>query len=259
MGKVLTIVNQKGGVGKTTTAINLAASLALAEKDILVIDTDPQGNSTSGLGISRDDLDRSLYDVYTGRCEIKDALKMTAMPHLNILPSTIDLLGVEVELVGKEGRESVLYNSINSIRERYRYIFIDCPPSLGLLTLNALVAADSVIIPVQCEYYALEGLGLLTRTLRLVRNSFNPGLEIEGIVLTMFDSRNNLSEEVAAEVRKHFGDKVYTTIIPRNVTLGEAPSYGKPALLYDIRSKGAQSYLSLAKEILSENGIRQRA
>jgi chromosome partitioning protein len=259
MGKVLTIVNQKGGVGKTTTAINLAASLALAEKDILVIDTDPQGNSTSGLGISRDDLDRSLYDVYTGRCEIKDALKMTLMPHLDILPSTIDLLGVEVELVGKEGRESVLYNSINSIRERYRYIFIDCPPSLGLLTLNALVAADSVIIPVQCEYYALEGLGLLTRTLRLVRNSFNPGLEIEGIVLTMFDSRNNLSEEVAAEVRKHFGDKVYTTIIPRNVTLGEAPSYGKPALLYDIRSKGAQSYLSLAKEILSENGIRQRA
>jgi chromosome partitioning protein len=259
MGKVLTIVNQKGGVGKTTTAVNLAASLALAEKDILVIDTDPQGNSTSGLGISRDDLDRSLYDVYTGRCEIKDALKMTLMPHLDILPSTIDLLGVEVELVGKEGRESVLYNSINSIRERYRYIFIDCPPSLGLLTLNALVAADSVIIPVQCEYYALEGLGLLTRTLRLVRNSFNPGLEIEGIVLTMFDSRNNLSEEVAAEVRKHFGDKVYTTIIPRNVTLGEAPSYGKPALLYDIRSKGAQSYLSLAKEILSENGIRQRA
>jgi chromosome partitioning protein len=259
MGKVLTIVNQKGGVGKTTTAVNLAASLALAEKDILVIDTDPQGNSTSGLGISRDDLDKSIYDVYAGRCEINDALKMTAMPHLDILPSTIDLLGVEVELVGKEGRESVLYNSINSIRERYRYIFIDCPPSLGLLTLNALVAADSVIIPVQCEYYALEGLGLLTRTLRLVRNSFNPGLEIEGIVLTMFDSRNNLSEEVAAEVRKHFGDKVYTTVIPRNVTLGEAPSYGKPALLYDIRSKGAQSYLSLAKEILSENGIRQRA
>jgi len=259
MGKVVTIVNQKGGVGKTTTAINLAASLALAEKDILVIDTDPQGNSTSGLGISRDDLDKSLYDVYAGRCEINDALKKTSMEHLNILPSTIDLLGVEVELVGRERRESVLQSAINSIRERYRYIFIDCPPSLGLLTLNALVAADSVIIPVQCEYYSLEGLGLLTRTLRLVRNSFNPNLDIEGIVLTMFDSRNNLSQEVASEVRKYFGDKVYNTVIPRNVTLGEAPSYGKPALLYDIRSKGAQSYLSLAKEILNENGVGQRS
>ena len=259
MGKVLTIVNQKGGVGKTTTAINLAASLALAEKDILIIDNDPQGNSTSGLGISRDDLDKSLYDVYAGRCEINDALKKTCLEHLNILPSTIDLLGIEVELVGREDRESVLNNAINSIREKYRYIFIDCPPSLGLLTLNALVAADSVIIPVQCEYYALEGIGLLTKTLRLVRNSFNPNLEIEGIVLTMFDLRNNLSQEVAKEVRKYFGDKVYNTVIPRNVTLGEAPSYGKPALLYDIRSKGAQSYLSLAKEILNENGIRQRS
>jgi chromosome partitioning protein len=168
-------------------------------------------------------------------------------------------LGIEVELVEKDGRESVLYNALHSIRDRYRYIFIDCPPSLGLLTLNALVAADSVIIPVQCEYYALEGLELLTRTLRLVRSSFNPGLEIEGILLTMFDSRNNLSQEVAREVKKYFVDRVYTTVIPRNVTLGEAPSYGKPALLYDIRSKGAQSYLSLAKEILNENGIRQRS
>src|SRR4030042_640035 len=197
MGKVITIVNQKGGVGKTTTAINLAASIALAEKDILLIETHPQG------------------------------------------------------------REKILYNAIHSIRDQYRFIFIDCPPSLGLLTLNALVAADSVIIPVQCEYYPLEGLGLLLKTLRNVRSSFTPDLEIEGIVLTMFDARNNLSLEVAQEVRKHFGDKVYTTVIPRNVTLGEAPSFGNTALLYDIRSKGAQSYLSLAKEILSENGIRQ--
>ena len=259
MGKVITIVNQKGGVGKTTTAINLSASLALAEKDILVIDTDPQGNSTSGLGISRDNLDKSLYDVYTGQCGISDAIRITAIEHLDIVPSTIDLLGVEVELVSKEGREHILHHALHPVRDRYRYIFIDCPPSLGLLTLNALVAADAVIVPVQCEYYALEGLGLLTRTIRKVRGSFNPNLEIEGILLTMFDPRNNLSQEVADEVRKHFSDKVYDTVIPRNVTLGEAPSFGKPAILYDIRSKGAQSYLSLAKEILHENGIRQRA
>lgn len=255
MGKVITIANQKGGVGKTTTAINLAASLALAEKDILLIDTDPQGNSTSGLGISRQDLDKSIYDVFTGRCEVSEVVKGTAIDHLNILPSTIDLLGVEIELVGKDKREKVLSYALNPVRDKYRCIFIDCPPSLGLLTLNALVAADSVIIPVQCEYYSLEGLGLLTRTLRYVRSSFNPYLEIEGIVLTMFDTRNNLSHEVAAEVRKHFGKKVYTTVIPRNVALGEAPSHGKPVLLYDARSKGAQSYLSLAKEIINENSL----
>jgi len=256
MGKVITIVNQKGGVGKTTTAVNLAASLALAEKDILIIDTDPQGNSTSGLGISRDNLQRSLYDVYTGNSDILNVMIKTGIEHLSILPSTIDLLGIEIEIINEEGRENILSKAINPVKENFRYIFIDCPPSLGLLTLNALVAADSLLIPVQCEYYALEGLSLLMQTIRMVRSSFNPNLEIEGILLTMYDSRNNLSEEVAKEVRKYFGNKVYNTVIPRNVTLGEAPSFGKPVILYDMKSKGAQSYLSLAKEMLSENGSR---
>jgi chromosome partitioning protein len=250
MGKVIAIVNQKGGVGKTTTAINLAASIALGGKDILVIDTDPQGNLTSGLGVNREDLSSSLYDVFAGQCTLEDVVVGTGVDHLYLVPSSLDLLGVELELVSRERRELVLSEALAGIRDRYQYVLIDCPPSLGLLTLNNLVAADSVIVPVQCEYYSLEGLGLLSRTLTLVRSSLNPGLDIEGIVLTMFDTRNSLSHQVAAEVRKFFAEKVYETSIPRNVTLGEAPSHGKPALLYDARSKGAQSYLSLAMEVL---------
>ncbi len=253
---VIAIVNQKGGVGKTTTAINLAASLALAEKDILIVDTDPQGNSTSGFGIDRDALKASLYDAYAEKVSPEEAIFHTSIEHLDIVPSTLDLLGVEVELIERQKREMLLLNILQNLRDRYKYILIDCPPSLGLLSLNALVAADSVIIPVQCEYYALEGLSLLTKTLQRVRNSFNPNLDIKGILLTMFDPRNSLSHQVANEVRRYFGDKVFKTVIPRNVTLGEAPSHGKPAILYDIRSKGAQSYLSLAKEILNENGFR---
>ncbi len=252
MGKVIAIANQKGGVGKTTTTINLAASLALAGEDILIIDTDPQGNTTSGLGAEAAE---GLYEVMTGRLTAEEALQETNVDHLFLVSSSDDLLGLEIELIGAAGRESTLLEKLRDMREKYRYIFIDCPPSLGLLTLNALVAADSVLVPMQCEYYALEGLGKLTRTLRLVRGSFNPSLDIEGILLTMFDSRNTLSRQVAGEIRKHFGPQVYTTVIPRNVTLAEAPSHGKPVLLYDSRSMGAQSYLALAQEILN-GGVR---
>jgi chromosome partitioning protein len=256
LGKVIAIANQKGGVCKTTTAINLAASLALAGQKILIIDTDPQGNSSSGLGVEDS---QGLYDVYTRNLPIKDAVRKTAIDNLFIVPSSVDLLAVELELVGRDGRERVLSDSIKELSDEYRYTIIDCPPSLGLLTLNALVAADSLMVPMQCEYYALEGLGKLTKTLRLVRNSFNPSLYIEGILLTMYDSRNILARQVEDELKKHFGGKVYDTVIPRNVTLAEAPSHGLPALLYDARSKGAQSYLSLAKEILNESGAWQGA
>lgn len=256
MSKIIAIANQKGGVGKTTTAVNLAASLALSGEKILLVDTDPQGNSSSGLGI---EVEKGLYDVYSRGKGIKDTIRQTVVDNLFIVPSSVDLLAVELELIDRPDREKVLLQSLMTVKDEYRYMLVDCPPSLGLLTLNALVAADSVMVPMQCEYYALEGLGKLTRTLKLIRGSYNPELEIEGILLTMYDSRNTLSKQVEAEIKRHFPDKVYKTIIPRNISLAEAPSHGLPALLYDVHSRGAQSYLGLAKEILNENGVGQRA
>ncbi len=259
MGKTIAIANQKGGVGKTTTAINLSASIALAGREILVVDIDPQGNTTSGLGFDRSELTSSIYDVISGRADITETVLETSVENLRLLPSSIDLIAAEVELVDVEGREYILKRALERISDRFEFIIIDCPPSLGLLTLNGLVAANSVLVPVQCEYYALEGLGMLSRTIELVQGAFNPELQIEGVLLTMFDRRTSISHQVADEVRRFFGDRVYSTVIPRNVTLSEAPSFGKPVMLYDARSKGAQSYLKLAKEILNETGTGQRA
>ncbi len=251
MARIIAIANQKGGVGKTTTTVNIAASLAAAEKKVLLIDSDPQGNSTSGMGIDRKDITGSTYDLYTGKRPLDEIKKSTHFPWLDVVPAGIDLVGVEVELIQMIARERVLKKALEDIRDRYDYIFIDCPPSLGLLTINALTAADGVLIPVQTEYYALEGLSALMNTIKLIKQDLNPELAIEGVLLTMFDSRNNLASQVAGEVRKYFGNKVFTTVIHRNVALSEAPSHGKPVLLYDIRSRGAQSYLELAKEVLT--------
>ncbi|GAB6184092.1 ParA family protein [Thermodesulfovibrio hydrogeniphilus] len=256
MGKILSIVNQKGGVGKTTTALNLGTCLAIENKKVLLVDSDPQGNLTTGLGINKESLEGSLYELFIGSHSVDKVLIKTQIENLWIIPSTIDLVGVEVELIQRENREFILKNILSSVSEDFDYILIDAPPSLGLLTLNCLVASDAIIIPVQCEYYALEGLGLLMRTFELVK-ILNPNIKIQGILLTMFDARNTLSRQVVEEVRKFFGGKVYNTIIPRNVALAEAPSHGKPAVLYDIRSKGAQSYITFALEfLLNEKGAR---
>ncbi len=251
MARVIAIANQKGGVGKTTTTVNIAASLAAAEKKVLLIDSDPQGNSTSGMGIDRKDIVGSTYDLYTGKRSLQEIKKSTHFPWLDVIPAGIDLVGVEIELIQMIARERVLKKALAAFKDNYDYIFIDCPPSLGLLTINALTAADAVLIPVQTEYYALEGLSALMNTIKLIKQDLNPDLAIEGVLLTMFDSRNNLAGQVAGEVRKYFGNKVFTTVIHRNVALSEAPSHGKPVLLYDIRSRGAQSYLELAKEVLT--------
>ncbi|MCC6542943.1 MAG: ParA family protein [Nitrospirae bacterium] len=253
MGKIISITNQKGGVGKTTTAINVSASLAVAEKKVLLVDMDPQGNATSGCGIDRRAVKSSVYDVLIGRMDINEVMMPTALRYFHVIPAGIDLIGAEIELVEIEKREFVLRDLLGSVRNSFDFIVLDCPPSLGLLTINALTAADSVIIPVQCEYFALEGLSHVMRTIELVQNSLNSSLRIEGILLTMFDGRNNLSHQVADEIKGHFKEKVFNSMIPRNVALGEAPSHGKPIITYNINSRGAQSYLELALEVLKND------
>ncbi len=253
MGKIIAIANQKGGVGKTTTAINVSSSIAAAEKKTLLIDIDPQGNSTSGINIENNNL--SIYEVLVDKVNINEAIVNTEINFLDVVPANINLVGAEIEMVDIQNREKILKSRIENLSKDYDFIFIDCPPSLGLLTLNALTAADSVLIPVQCEYFALEGLGQLLNTINIVKKHFNSKLSIEGVLLTMYDVRLRLSNQVAEEVKKYFGDKVFKTIIHRNVRLSEAPSFGKPIILYDAISIGAKNYMTLALEILERNNL----
>ncbi|APH70268.1 ParA family protein [Aquibium oceanicum] len=251
--RIITIANQKGGVGKTTTAINLATALAAIGERVLIVDLDPQGNASTGLGIDRKDRDRSSYDVLVGNMSVVEAAMKTAVPELSVVPSTMDLLGVEMEIAGAPDRAMRLRKALHGPKSSsgdYSYVLIDCPPSLNLLTVNAMAAADSVLVPLQCEFFALEGLSQLLETIDEVRASINPGLQIQGIVLTMYDGRNNLANQVVEDVRLHMGEKVYQTVIPRNVRVSEAPSYGKPAILYDLKCSGSQAYLQLASEVI---------
>ncbi len=253
MGKIVSIVNQKGGVGKTTTAVNLAAAIGLAGKKVLLVDADPQGNSTSGYGINKKNVDATTYELLIGQARVEQAIIKTEFKNVDVVPSSMNLAAAEVDLVETEHREACLKTALSPVRENYDYIFIDCPPSLGLITINALNAGDTVLVPIQCEYYALEGLSQLMASVRQVKRLYNPTLEIEGIVLTMFDGRLNLTQQVVGEIKKYFANKLYKTAIPRGVRLSEAPSYGCPIQYYDKRSKGCAAYNELGKEFLKRN------
>ncbi|MBE5876982.1 MAG: ParA family protein [Lachnospiraceae bacterium] len=254
MGRIIAIANQKGGVGKTTTSINLSACIAAKGKKVLVIDIDPQGNTTSGYGIEKNDLENTIYELILGDCSVEDCILKNVIPNVSILPSNVNLAAAEIELIGVERKEYILRNEIDWVKDRYDYIIIDCPPSLSLLTVNAMTTADSVLVPIQCEYYALEGLSQLIHTVNLVKERLNPDLEMEGVVFTMYDSRTNLSAQVVENVKSHLKQKVYDTLIPRNIRLAEAPSYGQPINIYDPKSTGAESYMSLANEVIGRRG-----
>ena len=254
MGRIIAIANQKGGVGKTTTSINLSSCIAAKGKKVLVVDIDPQGNTTSGYGIEKNDLDNTIYELMLGDCSIEDCIIKDVIENISILPSNVNLAAAEIELIGVDKKEYILKNEIDWVKDRYDYIIIDCPPSLSLLTVNAMTTADSVLVQIQCEYYALEGLSQLIHTVNLVKERLNPNLEMEGVVFTMYDSRTNLSAQVVENVKSHLNQKVYRTVIPRNIRLAEAPSYGQPINIYDPKSAGAESYLALAEEVIDRKG-----
>lgn len=253
MGKIIAVANQKGGVGKTTTAINLSSCIAAKGKKVLVIDTDPQGNTTSGLGVEKNDLDNTIYELMLGDCSIRDSIISDVIDNVSLVPSNVNLSAAEIELIGVDKKEYILRNEIDYVKDNYDYIIIDCPPSLNMLTINAMTTADSVLVPIQCEYYALEGLSQLIHTVNLVKERLNPDLEMEGVVFTMYDSRTNLSAQVVENVKDNLNQHIYKTLIPRNIRLAEAPSYGLPINLYDPKSTGAEAYMLLAEELIQKN------
>ena len=251
MGRTIAIANQKGGVGKTTTSINLSAALAVKGKNVLVIDTDPQGNTTSGFGVDKNDLDNTIYELILGECSIQECIIKNVVPGVSLIPSNVNLAATEIELIGVDKKEYILRNEVDWVKDQYDFIIIDCPPSLNMLTINSMTTADSVLVPIQCEYYALEGLSQLIHTVNLVKERLNPDLDMEGIVFTMYDSRTNLSMQVVENVKNHLNQKIYNTVIPRNIRLAEAPSYGMPINMYDPKSAGAEAYLMLAEEVIN--------